>query len=45
MSTLPFASVDDVESALVEHDYLPDRGLATAIYLALSLNRPLLLEG
>jgi MoxR-like ATPase len=45
MSTLPFSSVDELESALVERDYLPDRGLATAIYLALSLDRPLLLEG
>ena len=27
------------------HDYLPDRGLATAIYLALALDKPLLLEG
>jgi MoxR-like ATPase len=45
MSTLPFASVDELESALVERDYLPDRGLATAIYLALSLDKPLLLEG
>ena len=45
MSTLPFSSVDDLEHQLTERDYLPDRGLATSIYLALSLNRPLLLEG
>jgi MoxR-like ATPase len=45
VSTLPFASVDQLESALVKRDYLPDRGLATAIFLALSLDRPLLLEG
>ena len=45
MSTLPFASVEQLESALVTRDYLPDRGLATAIFLALSLDRPLLLEG
>ncbi len=32
-------------AALEAHDYLPDRGLATAIYLALRLQRPLLLEG
>ena len=31
--------------ALREHDYLPDEGLATAIFLALRLRRPLLLEG
>jgi MoxR-like ATPase len=40
-----FASVDDVEQALAESSYLPDRGLATAIFLALELRRPLLLEG
>jgi MoxR-like ATPase len=30
---------------LGDHRYLADRGLATAIYLSLSLGRPLLLEG
>jgi MoxR-like ATPase len=40
-----FASVEEVERALRKQDYLPDRGLATAIYLALGLQRPLLLEG
>ena len=35
----------DVDRALTEHGYLPDEGLATAIFLALSLKRPLLLEG
>jgi MoxR-like ATPase len=39
------ASVRDVERALREQDYLPDHGLATAIYLALTMGRPLLLEG
>jgi MoxR-like ATPase len=34
-----------VVAALEAHDYLPDRGLATAVYLALRLRRPLLLEG
>jgi len=32
-------------SALAEHAYLADRGLSTAMFLALSLGRPLLLEG
>ncbi len=32
-------------SALVGHAYLADRGLSTAMFLALSLGRPLLLEG
>jgi MoxR-like ATPase len=40
-----FASVSDVEQALRDAAYLPDRGLATAIYLALAMRRPLLLEG
>jgi MoxR-like ATPase len=40
-----FGSVDDVERALAAESYLPDRGLASAIYLALSMGRPLLLEG
>jgi MoxR-like ATPase len=30
---------------LCAHDYLPDEGLATAIFLGLRLHRPLLLEG
>jgi len=44
-STLPFASIDDLQEALRRQAYLADRPLATAIYLALSLNKPLLLEG
>ena len=32
-------------TALAGHAYLADRGLATAIYLALHLDKPLLLEG
>ena len=38
-------SVDDLVAGLRAHDYLPDEGLATAIFLALRLRRPLLLEG
>jgi MoxR-like ATPase len=38
-------SVEDVEAGLAAHDYLADEGLATSIYLALRLGRPLLLEG
>jgi MoxR-like ATPase len=41
----PFDSVGDLQRALRGHAYLTDRGLATAIYLALSLDKPLLLEG
>ena len=45
MSDLPFASVDELQARLGDHAYLADRGLTTAIYLALSLDKPLLLEG
>ena len=37
--------MEQLESGLRAHSYLPDRGLAVAIYLAVSLDRPLLLEG
>ena len=40
-----FADVLDVERQLAAYDYLADRGLATAVFLATSLNLPLLLEG
>jgi MoxR-like ATPase len=42
---MDFSSVEGVELALSRASYLPDRGLATAIYLALAMRRPLLLEG
>ena len=38
-------SIDELETALREADYLPDRGLATALYLSLALEKPVLLEG
>jgi MoxR-like ATPase len=41
----PFGSVDELRDALRQQSYLADRGLATAIYLAVSLDKPLLLEG
>ncbi len=40
-----FASIDELEQALREASYLPDRGLATALFLSLKLEKPLLLEG
>jgi MoxR-like ATPase len=40
-----FASIDELEIALAGADYLPDRGLATALYLSLRLEKPVLLEG
>ncbi|MEZ5232279.1 MAG: MoxR family ATPase [Acidimicrobiales bacterium] len=38
-------TVDDVRAGLEANGYLPDEGLATAVFLALRLRRPLLLEG
>ena len=38
-------SVDDLQALLEQQRYIADRGLATAIYLSLKLQRPLLLEG
>jgi MoxR-like ATPase len=38
-------SPEVVRDALVAHDYLVDEGLTTAVFLALTLQRPLLLEG
>jgi MoxR-like ATPase len=42
---MQIGSVEDVERSLQAESYLPDRGLATAIFLALQMRRPLLLEG
>ena len=44
-SGFPPTSVSDVRSGLGQHGYLADEGLATVVYLALALRRPLLLEG
>nr|NIR35487.1 MoxR family ATPase [Actinomycetota bacterium]NIS29650.1 MoxR family ATPase [Actinomycetota bacterium]NIT94650.1 MoxR family ATPase [Actinomycetota bacterium]NIU18265.1 MoxR family ATPase [Actinomycetota bacterium]NIU64974.1 MoxR family ATPase [Actinomycetota bacterium] len=38
-------SASAVADMLRDHRYLPDEGLATAVFLALRLERPLLLEG
>jgi MoxR-like ATPase len=38
-------TVEAVREALARHDYLADEGLATAVFLAVRLRRPLLLEG
>ena len=42
---MAYASIDELSQALLDASYLPDRGLATALYLSLSLEKPLLLEG
>lgn len=41
----PFSNIEEVRSRLDEVDYLVDDGLAAAIFLALTLGQPLLLEG
>jgi len=38
-------SIDELAGLLERQHYIADRGMATAIYLALKLQRPLLLEG
>lgn len=44
-STNAPASVDAVLETLSAHDYIADRALATCVFLALRLGRPLFLEG
>ena len=39
------SSIDELQALLAREHYVADRGLATSIYLALKLRRPLLLEG
>lgn len=39
------ASIDSLQEALREHQYIADRGLATSLFLSLKLRRPLFLEG
>ena len=38
-------SIDDTEALLKRGDYVADRSLATTLFLALTMNRPLFLEG
>src|SRR5438874_425775 len=38
-------SIDELQSLLETQRYIADRGLATSVFLALKLQRPLLLEG
>ena len=44
VSDIP-ASIDDTAAQLLAHDYVADRQLATVVFLALKLQRPLFLEG
>ena len=38
-------SIDETQQLLLAADYVADRSLATALYLALTMRRPLFLEG
>ncbi len=40
-----FTSIDELQAALAAHAYIAERSLTTAVYLALKLGKPLLLEG
>src|SRR5690349_22925534 len=42
---MSFTSIDELDAALSDASYLADRGLATALFLSLALEKPLLLEG
>lgn len=44
MNMIP-ASVEETQKALEAHRYIADKGLSVAVFLALKLGRPLLLEG
>ena len=39
------ASIDDTAALLARADYVAERSLATAVFLALRMRRPLFLEG
>ncbi|HBB18633.1 MAG TPA: ATPase, partial [Syntrophus sp. (in: bacteria)] len=43
--TKTFQTIDDLYRALQEQKYICDRRLATTIFLALGMEKPLLLEG
>jgi len=45
MSTMPFASIDDVKTKLASAGYLASDAIATTVYLASELGKPLLVEG
>ena len=40
-----FSTIEELQAALLDQTYLADRGLATVLFLALKLEKPLLLEG
>jgi MoxR-like ATPase len=40
-----FDSIEEVQRAMERDRYICDRGLATVLYLALKLEKPVLIEG
>ena len=42
---MQFDHIEDLQQALASRNYIADRPLTTALFLALKLNKPLLLEG
>ena len=42
---MEFHSIDALQEAMHTHDYICDRALATIVFLALKLEKPILLEG
>lgn len=44
-TTALFSSIDDVEQKFADNRYITDRLLATTVYLAVSLRKPILIEG
>ncbi len=45
MTKSDLSSIDGVAEALAQQQYIADRALATAVYLAISLRKPIFLEG
>ncbi|MCL3819260.1 AAA family ATPase [Aeromicrobium wangtongii] len=45
MRTMPFDSIDDVKTKLAAEGYLASDAIATTVYLASELGKPLLVEG
>lgn len=45
MHQQPFASIDEVEEKFARQQYIADRMLATTVYLATAVGKPLFLEG
>ena len=45
MAARTFATIDELQAELLDASYLADRGLASVLFLALKLEKPLLLEG